>query len=81
MMYGNHMHEPLDLYLMHSGCEDGSSSSSVYSEPDMEKESEVEPDQLESNSDSSEDETGVEVDEAAVGWTSPSPYFGIPQRM
>ncbi|XP_071058627.1 piggyBac transposable element-derived protein 4-like [Pseudochaenichthys georgianus] len=65
------------LEIMHSDCEDGSSSSSVDSEADTEEASEstedaseVGTDQLESNSDSSETETGGELEEAAAGWTS-----------
>ncbi|KAJ4936617.1 hypothetical protein JOQ06_001206, partial [Pogonophryne albipinna] len=68
--------EALDI-IMHSDCEDGSSSSSVDSEADTEEASEstedaseVGTDQLESNSDSSETESGGELEEAAAGWTS-----------
>ncbi|XP_033971716.1 piggyBac transposable element-derived protein 4-like [Trematomus bernacchii] len=67
--------EALDI-IMHSDCEDGSSSSSVDSEADTEEASEstedaseVGTDQLESNSDSSETESGGELEEAAAGWT------------
>ncbi|KAJ4919078.1 hypothetical protein JOQ06_007917 [Pogonophryne albipinna] len=49
--------EALDI-IMHSDCEDVSSSSSVDSEADTEEASEVGTDQLESNSDSSEAESG-----------------------
>ncbi|KAJ4936075.1 hypothetical protein JOQ06_017599 [Pogonophryne albipinna] len=63
--------EALEI-IMHSECEDGSSSSSEDSEADTEEASEstedaseVGTDQLESNSDSSEAESGGEMEEAA----------------
>lgn len=55
-------------------CEDDPSSSSEDSEADMEEGSEIESDQLGSNSDtsedSSEDESGGEMEEATREWTS-----------
>lgn len=61
--------EALEM-IMHSECEDGSSSSSEDSVADTEEASEVETDQLESNSNSSEDDSGGEMDEAAAEWIS-----------
>ncbi|KAF3847202.1 hypothetical protein F7725_020230 [Dissostichus mawsoni] len=78
--------EALEI-IMHSDCEDGSSSSSVDSEADTEEASEstedaseVGTDHLESNSDSSEAESRGEMEEAAEGWTSKN-SFGLPQTL
>ncbi|KAK1898134.1 C-mannosyltransferase dpy-19 like [Dissostichus eleginoides] len=78
--------EALEI-IMHSDCEDGSSSSSVDSEADTEEASEstedaseVGTDQLESNSDSSEAESGGELEEAAAGWTSKNGTFLVSHK-
>ncbi|KAI4821946.1 hypothetical protein KUCAC02_007519, partial [Chaenocephalus aceratus] len=63
--------EALDI-IMHSDCEDGPSSSSVDSEADTEEALESTEDASEvgtDNSDSSETESGGELEEAAAGWT------------